>query len=175
MSMTYKTGCETEMIKIFTDGLCQPVNPGGTACFGWVSYGADTRLQDGYGVAATGPEATNNVAEYRAIIEALKWALQKDYRDVQVFSDSQLAIRQLNGVYSVGAPRIIPLFDQVIALKMQFREITFTWIPGEANEEADHLSKVAYLNYIKNLAELETLIDLIAAQQKVCAYSKSRR
>lgn len=151
------------MIRIFTDGLCKPVNPGGTACYGYVVYRGTERIKEGYGLAADGPEASNNVAEYRAIISALMWLIEYNYADnaIEVCSDSQLAIRQINGQYSVGAPRIIPLYNEVLNLKHLFRKIKFTWIPREKNVEADGLSRVAYREH----REMEKIIDWFANKQ----------
>lgn len=134
------------MIKVNCDGLCEPVNPGGTACYGWVAYRGREKLGEGYGVICSGPGATNNVAEYTAVIKALEWLLESGYRDeeIELRSDSQLCIYQLQGVYGVHSDRIRPFYRQAKQLARNFRWLRFRWVPREQNEEADALSRKAY-------------------------------
>lgn len=86
---------------------------------------------------------TNNYAEYTAIIEALSWIVQNrqslgSIEEIECRMDSQLACRQLTGVYKVKHPQIKPLFTQVQqlqqALAVPFR---FIHIPREQNSFAD--------------------------------------
>jgi len=137
------------VIEVYVDGLCQPVNPGGVAAYGFVIYVDGRRVHEASGVAAVGEEATNNVAEYAAIIGALEWLLERGYADEEVVvrSDSQLAVRQLNGVYAVRSRRIRPLYERVVELAEKFGSIRFEWIPRERNLEADLLSREAYREF----------------------------
>ncbi|RLI81013.1 MAG: ribonuclease H, partial [Archaeoglobales archaeon] len=75
-------------------------------------------------------------------------------KPVEVKGDSQLAIRQLNGIYRVKAPRIIPLYKRVVELTEKFNEIHFIWIPREYNEEADSLSRKSYYKFCNEHKEL---------------------
>ncbi|WP_156896820.1 reverse transcriptase-like protein, partial [Desulfovirgula thermocuniculi] len=94
----------------------------------------------------SGPGATNNVAEYTAVIRALEWLLESGYRDeeVEVCSDSQLCIYQLRGEYAVKSPRVAPLYRRAKELAGRFRRLRFRWVPREQNTEADALSRRAY-------------------------------
>jgi len=63
------------MLRAFFDGLCEPVNPGGVACYGFVIYrkssASELKVFEGCGLAAEpGPDSTHNVAEYTGIIRA---------------------------------------------------------------------------------------------------------
>lgn len=80
------------MIKINCDGLCEPVNPGGTACYGWVAYLGKEKMAEDCGVICSGPEATNNLAEYTAIIKVLEWLLGNGLtgEKIELRSDSKL-------------------------------------------------------------------------------------
>mgnify|MGYP000279969296 FL=1 len=69
---------------------------------------------------------------------------------IVVKSDSQLLIYQINGYYSVNAPRIVPLYKRVMKLIEKFSNIRFEWHPREFNEDADNLSRKAYEEHIKN-------------------------
>ncbi|RLC34942.1 MAG: hypothetical protein DRZ76_01475 [Candidatus Nealsonbacteria bacterium] len=90
-------------------------------------------------------QATNNEAEYRAVIFALKKVKalygKKTIKttEVEVRSDSELLIQQLNGKYKVVEPKIQLLFLQVWNLKVDFGKIKFNSIPREKNKEADRL------------------------------------
>lgn len=137
------------MITVNTDGLCEPINPGGIAAYGWVAYRDGEKIGEGYKVVAEGPEATNNVAEYSGIIAALKWLLENNLQDeeIDLKSDSQLCIFQLNGFYQVKSPRILPLYQEATELLGKFPNIKLQWVPREENEEADALSRKAKEEY----------------------------
>jgi len=90
-------------------------------------------------------EATNNEAEYKAVIFALekfkaffgkKLALKTD---IEIKSDSELLINQLNGKYKILDQKIQPLFLKVWNLKLDFKKIKFRLISRDKNEEADRL------------------------------------
>lgn len=132
-------------ITVWADGLYER-NPGGIACYGWVAYRDGCKLSEGWGAAAKGPEATNNVAEYRAVIEALEWLLSAGYKGepVEVRSDSQLVICQIAGEYALRSERVRPLYKRARRLLGQFRNARLRWVPREENEEADRLSRRAY-------------------------------
>ena len=86
---------------------------------------------------------TNNFAEYTAIIEALSWVLQNQesigsISEIECRMDSQLACRQLTGVYKVKHPQIKPLFAQVQLLQQSLAvPFYFIHIPREENTLAD--------------------------------------
>lgn len=134
------------MIRVNCDGLCEPVNPGGTACYGWIAYKDKEKVAEDCGVICSGPEATNNIAEYTAVIRALEWLLANGYEKeaIEICSDSQLCIYQLQGIYSVHSPRIRPLYRKACELANRFKNLRFRWVPREQNEEADALSRKAY-------------------------------
>lgn len=136
------------MLVAYTDGLCEPRNPGGTACCGWVVYRDNRKLAEGHARVCSGPQATNNVAEYSAVIAVLEWLLANGFADerIEVRSDSQLCVYQLTGRYSVNSERIWPLYERVVDdLLSRFRKkVRFRWVPREQNVEADALSRKAY-------------------------------
>jgi len=87
--------------------------------------------------------ATNNVAEYRAVIEGLKAARAVGARRVVLRADSQLVIRQLEGRYRVKQPHLRPLFDEARALLEEFPEVELTHVRREDNTDADALVNAA--------------------------------
>ena len=136
------------MIELYFDGLCQPVNPGGIACFAFIVKSDGKMIQSDYGLAAEpfSKDATNNVAEYTALVKALEWLLANNFNSdkIKIKSDSQLVVRQLTGEYKVKAKRIISLYRQAVMLKNKFKEVEIEWVPREQNKEADRLTNKAY-------------------------------
>jgi ribonuclease HI len=131
---------------VHCDGLCEPRNPGGVACYGYVARRGDQVIASGWGVVARGPQATNNVAEYAAAIYALRALLDLGLSSdpVEVRSDSELLVNQMRGIYAVRSPRIASLHGELQRLARRFREIRWRWVPREENTEADALSRRAY-------------------------------
>lgn len=136
------------MIEVYFDGLCQPVNPGGIACYAFVVKSNGKTLHSDYGVAGEpfSPDSTNNVAEYTALAKALEWLVANNLTSdkVVINSDSQLVVNQLQGNYKVKGKRIIPLYKQVLLLKKKFSDVEIRWVPREQNREADRLTNIAY-------------------------------
>ena len=83
--------------------------------------------------------ATNNVAEYTALVEALDHAHQLGLRRLDVFSDSELLVRQMNGDYRVKHPDLKQLFDEAQSLMRHFDRVHFTHVRREFNRRADEL------------------------------------
>lgn len=88
-------------------------------------------------------EATNNVAEYNALIYGLQEALMLGAKEVVVNMDSELVIQQLKGEYRVRNSNIKPLFGQVVHLMDGFKKIEVNHIAREKNKEADKLANKA--------------------------------
>ena len=84
-------------------------------------------------------KATNNVAEYTAIIKALEAARQLGVKEAAIYSDSELLVRQLGGRYKVKSENIAPLFQQATELLSEFAKWQIHHIPREKNKQADKL------------------------------------
>ncbi len=82
---------------------------------------------------------TNNVAEYRALIEGLKLAQRYQPNRLICHMDSELIVKQLNGEYRVKMATLEPLFAEVKELAMGFPDIVFRHIPRRDNYRADAL------------------------------------
>ncbi len=143
-------------IIIYCDGLCEPVNPGGTATYGFVVYRKGRKLKEGLGIIGEGSGMTNNVAEYTAAIEGLRYLKRRRLhrKKIMVKSDSQLLINQLNGSWQVRSARIRPLYEKAQRLLRNFPRISFRWIPREENDEADLLSRQAYMGEAQKSREV---------------------
>jgi ribonuclease HI len=87
--------------------------------------------------------ASNNVAEYQALLHALRWARARGARVVRVYSDSELVVRQVNGQYRVKHPDMIPLHREASRLLREFESAVVTHVRREQNREADRLANQA--------------------------------
>ncbi|OGW75434.1 MAG: hypothetical protein A2Z72_06460 [Omnitrophica bacterium RBG_13_46_9] len=83
--------------------------------------------------------ATNNIAEYTAVIYGLQEALMEKADAIELNIDSDLVVQQLKGGYRVKNPNIRPLFEQALHLISGFKKVDIKHIPREDNHEADRL------------------------------------
>ncbi|MFH1575731.1 MAG: ribonuclease HI family protein [Candidatus Nealsonbacteria bacterium] len=128
-------------IIICTDGGSRG-NPG-PAAFGVVICDEIGKVLKEYG--ETIGIRTNNEAEYEAVVFALKKVKALYGKDVlknheiEVRSDSELLVKQMNGEYKIIEPKIQELFLKVWNLKTEFKKLKFVAVPREKNQEADKL------------------------------------
>ena len=113
-------------------------NPG-PAGYGYVIRCGES-VYKGYGYIG---EATNNVAEYTGLIEGLKRCLELGCRELVIFSDSELVVRQLRGEYRVRSRRILPLYRAALELMSRFGSVEVQHVRRELNAEADKLARKA--------------------------------
>jgi ribonuclease HI len=73
--------------------------------------------------------ATNNQAEYRAVLKGLELVSHRVNERIDFFSDSELVVRQLNGAYRVKNKALKPLHDRVVKLASGFKKVVFTHLP----------------------------------------------
>ncbi|MCG2690294.1 ribonuclease HI family protein [Candidatus Parcubacteria bacterium] len=126
-----------QKVTIYIDGGSRG-NPGDAAC-AFVFPELNKEYAEYLG------KATNNEAEYSGLIFALKKAkalLGKDkikQVTLEIKSDSELLVKQMQGKYKIKEPHIQQLFLTAWNLKTEFKEIIFVYIPREQNTKADHL------------------------------------
>jgi ribonuclease HI len=127
-------------VKIHVDGGARG-NPGPAGAGVVLRDAADEAvlMERGYYLG----EATNNVAEYRGLIAALQLAVDLGARGVEVCSDSELLVRQVNGQYRVKAAHLKPLFARVRELAAPLEAFTVRHVRREQNTEADRLANLA--------------------------------
>jgi ribonuclease HI len=87
--------------------------------------------------------ATNNVAEYHALLAALRYTADHGYRVLRIRSDSELLVKQLRGDYRVKNPGLLPLYRKARGLMAGFETVTFEHVPRSMNAEADRLANLA--------------------------------
>ena len=122
-------------VKIFVDGGARG-NPG-PAGIGIVIYGEKGERIKEFGKYIG--IATNNVAEYNALIYGLQEALIAKADEVEINTDSELVSEQLRGEYRVKNSGIKPLFEQALHLMSGFSKIKINHISRDDNKEADKL------------------------------------
>jgi ribonuclease HI len=126
-------------VLIYTDGAARG-NPG--------PAGAGAILRDAEGtvlaeIAEPLGHATNNVAEWTAVLLALEEARRLGATHVDLRMDSQLVARQISGIYRVKHPDLKPIHAAVMDLLRTLDGYTVGHVPRERNKEADRLSNVA--------------------------------
>lgn len=84
-------------------------------------------------------EGTNNEAEYKALVIGLKTALKYGAENLTCFLDSELIVKQLNGVYKMKNERLKVFFDEIKTLEKGFEMVNYKHIPREKNKKADNL------------------------------------
>lgn len=139
------TGKEVGVIYINTDGGSRG-NPGPAAIGITAQHAGEVIFEK----SSTIGEATNNTAEYAAVIQAMDWlkgwiagpakALPHNVKAVRFLLDSQLVVEQLSGRYKVKQPHILKYVRQVqIAISTLNLPITFSYVPRAQNARADAL------------------------------------
>ena len=137
------------MITIYFDGLCYPRNPGGVAAYGYAVYRVGKPIWRGFGAVGEGRGMTNNVAEYEALLAAARWLVDEGIEEkIIIKGDSELVIKQMKGEYRVTSATSKKYVPEIKRL-LQGKDVSFSWVPREENEEADELSRVAYNGYCR--------------------------
>ena len=122
------------MIEVYTDGGSRG-NPG-KAAYGFVVYKEGQIIKKGNGYIGI---ATNNYAEYTALVEAFNW-LRQEYESgisVNFYLDSQLVVNQLNGLYKVKNHEIRGFVLKIRGFEKEFDSVSYKHVPREMNKEAD--------------------------------------
>lgn len=126
-------------LTIYTDGAAKG-NPG-PAGAGWVIYNDDGKaLVKNHRYLG---ELTNNQAEYEALLLAIGEAGELGGKELILYSDSELMVRQLKKEYKVKNEGLKPLYTKALLTLSQFRRYTIMYVPREKNKLADSLANKA--------------------------------
>lgn len=131
---------ETEVLTIYTDGASRG-NPGAAAFAYVISREGQPPIEE----AECLGDATNNQAEYTALVRALERALQLGpHHRLLIHSDSELMVKQMNGEYRVKNADLRDLYEQACALRQRFaNEVTIRHVRRALNKRADELCNQA--------------------------------
>ena len=133
-------------VAIYVDGASRG-NPG-PAGTGYRIIGVDGKLieQGGEFIGF----ATSRVAEYFAMKDGIEKAIELGFKSAHFFSDSLMVVNQLNGIFSVKNPDIIPIYNDIQKLLSNFDSVSFTHIPRSENTVADSEANRAIDDLIKH-------------------------
>lgn len=120
------------------DGGAQP-NPG-PASYAYVIKESNKIIYKGFEKFG---EDTNNVAEYKGLIEALKKCLELNLDNIEIKGDSKLVVMQSQGLWKVKAENLKKYNLEAKELIKKFKSIKISWVPREQNSEADELTDIA--------------------------------
>ncbi|MHA7633206.1 ribonuclease HI family protein [Corallococcus sp. M7] len=137
--VTPAAGGALNRVRVYSDGAARG-NPGPAGA------GAVVTNTEGAVVARLGKflgHQTNNYAEYMGLLIGLQHAKSLGAREVEVFADSELLIRQLGGKYQVKSPTLKPLFQEAQKLLATFGKVKLAHVPRAQNAEADEMSNRA--------------------------------
>jgi ribonuclease HI len=124
---------------IYTDGVAEP-NPGQAAIGAIIKDEQDKLIAS---ISQSIGYSTNNQAEYRAVIAALEKAISLGIEHVDMRSDSELVVSQVNGRYRVKNTALKPLHQRVKQLQSQLEVFNIIHVPRRQNKEADRLAGAA--------------------------------
>lgn len=124
---------------IYTDGGARG-NPG-PAGIGAVIYNEEKQIIEE--ISEYIGETTNNQAEYRAVVAAIKKAKSLGAEAIDFYLDSELVVKQLRGEYKIKNKDLAPLFVQIYNESLGFKKVTYTHVRREFNKEADKLANLA--------------------------------
>ena len=127
---------QNSKIKLFVDGAADLHTK--TAGIGGVIYRNGEEM---YSFSEHIGSATNNEAEYKALIRGLKELINLKLLNVEVYADSELVVKQINGIYKVKNERMQVLHKEAHRLLKEFESWLVSHIPREKNSVADKLSK----------------------------------
>jgi ribonuclease HI len=145
---------------IYTDGACSG-NPGPAGIGVAIEFeGHSIHIAEHIG------SATNNVAEYSALMRGLREASDLGAEEVEVYMDSELAVKQVKGQYKVKNEGLRPIFDSVIKLLKHFKKHKISHVPREQNELADRLSKQGVKPGAEPIREVTPLSTPLEASDK---------
>lgn len=174
-----KNNSDLTVYIINVDGSCRPKNPGGIASAAFIINEIDdennsSKMITKYSrVVAIGENASNNYAEYCAVLNALiylsriKWNDNPDSDEIAVKdekiifrSDSKMLVDQMSGRMKANSGIYLEKKKEVDEMIKKFNDVKFEWVPREKNVNADALAQKAYFDFInkKNEADNKDVI-----------------
>ncbi|MBU1104708.1 ribonuclease HI family protein [Candidatus Parcubacteria bacterium] len=130
--------------QLFTDGGSRG-NPG-PAGIGWAIWIEDRRKIGGQHIGI----ATNNVAEYQALIRGLEECSKLGIQIVDCFLDSNLVVNQMKGLFKIKQVHLAILAQQAKDIALRFVSVSYTYIPREKNTLADKMANKALDKHLNN-------------------------
>lgn len=130
---------KSRSLRIFTDGASRG-NPGEAGIGVLIEDASGKRLKE---IRRYLGKATNNQAEYTALLIGLRLSREMGAEDISVFADSELLVKQMRGEYKVKHPLLLPLYTEAKTLTSGLKKFRITHIPRAQNAHADALANEA--------------------------------
>ncbi len=129
--------------QIYFDGSCEPVNPGGKMGMGTIVKKDGVTIWENSESIPPSPENTNNVAEYKALINGLNYLLSIGAQNekVECFGDSMMVINQMSGEWTARGGNYYESYKECLKIEKEFKKVFYNWVRRDKNKEADILSK----------------------------------
>ena len=125
--------------RLYSDGACRG-NPGAGGAGAVITNAEGITIWEGKEYLG---HCTNNIAEYKALIMGLKGALAQGYKNLEVYLDSELLAKQINGSYRVKNENLLILMNEVRTLIASFEYINVKHVLRSHNSHADRLANLA--------------------------------
>jgi len=136
LTRLYERMTTNENVELYVDGAADLHTK--TAGIGGVFYRNGEKL---FTFSEYLDDATNNEAEYTALLKGIEFAQHLNLQDIKIFADSELVVKQINGEYKVKNPRMQTLYSKVFSGLNQLTTWSIQHIPRKQNTVADALSK----------------------------------
>jgi ribonuclease HI len=130
---------EKKTYNLYSDGACRG-NPGVGGAGAVITDDRENVVWEGKKYLG---HCTNNIAEYRALIMGLNGALDNGYKNLEVYLDSELLARQINGSYRVKNENLKILMKDIRGLLSSFDSVAVRHVPRLHNSHADRLANLA--------------------------------
>jgi len=131
--------------KLYFDGSCEPINPGGDIGVGYYVVNGDGELMGSLSKKFSRSEfkngTSNNIAEYLALKLGLAYCIEIGIKNLDVFGDSMLVIKQMSGEWKIKKGLYVEYANASSELNSQFDSINYFWVSRDENNLADDLSK----------------------------------
>jgi ribonuclease HI len=128
--------------EMYSDGASSG-NPGPSGIGVVISLAGEDARHKSHRISEYIGIATNNVAEYTALLKGLETAKSLGIQNIKIFMDSELLVRQIKGIYRVKNANLIPLWIKTMNILKEFSDYSVNHVPREMNKEADSLARRA--------------------------------
>jgi ribonuclease HI len=137
-----------DMYTLYFDGSCGPINPRGTAAYGYTLHRVGQKIKEGHAIIGTGEGMSNNLAEFSGLAAGLQefMTLVSGAALLNVRGDSQVVINIMNRSWKARSntlywPAYVDADGWLREIRRKGVQVSFDWIPREQNTECDKLSK----------------------------------
>ncbi|MCB1142942.1 MAG: ribonuclease HI family protein [Leptospiraceae bacterium] len=130
------------MLNLFCDGASKG-NPGLSA-IGVSAKRTEESPEEIFSISELIGQNTNNIAEWTALLRGLERSIHLGEKDLRVYMDSELVVKQMKGIYKTKHPGLIPIKKQVDELVTHLNSFEIIHIRREKNKRADELANLAY-------------------------------